>query len=312
MGATLTISAVGESRAHAINAISAAFAEFNRLDRLLSVYQHESTVSRINRAAGRETIAVEEEVFAVIDRGRAYCTQLEGAFDITLEPLMRAWGFRSKTDTGCPRPSEREILQLLEAVGPEQIELDAGDRTVRLHHPAAAIDLGGFGVGFALDRAVAILRQRGIDHALLNHSGDIYAIGNMPSFEGWPIAIPDPRHPQRLLLACTLRNRSLSTSGSYQNFRREGTHVYGHLMSPRTGHPAQGYPAVTVIADSALEADVLSTAAYCAVDASVPNAAADRCSAEILRFIETSDGRLIWTSHLRAGLRPIALHFLEE
>ena len=311
MGSTLRIAVLAESRTDGIEAISDAFTEFDRLDRLLSVYRDDSTVSRINRAAGRGAVRVEDDVLEVIGHGRAFARRLDGAFDTTLGPLMRAWGFRGDDALHPSVPSERDLLRMLESVGADQIVLDPRLQTVGLRSPGCTLDLGGIGVGFAIDRVVALLRHRGIDNAFINHSGDAYALGRPPDLEGWPVGIPDPRDPQTLALAFSISDRAVSSSGSYRNFRRQGDRIYGHLLNPRTGHPAEAHLAVTVIARSSLEADVLSTAAFCSDDAGGPNAVAGSCQGEVIRLDRSPSGHLVCSQYVQPGSPRTPLHSLD-
>ena len=147
----------------------------------------------------------------------------------------------------------------LDAVGFQNVKLDLSRGTVGLAHRSSRIDLGGIGVGLALDRAAAALRSMGVESALINHSGDILALGAPPGSEGWEVGIQDPEDPEGTIASFSLRDRSVSTSGNYENFIGSGGRRIGHIFDPVTGRPPSRYLSVSVMAGSSLSADALST-----------------------------------------------------
>jgi len=261
MGSVATISAYGESAVQIDQAIRKVIEEFSRLDRLLSIYDPRSELSRINAAAGRETVCVHPEVLRLLKQMRQWSADTEGAFDMTVEPLMRLWGFRDRLRF--LTPSDTEIRQALVAVGADRVHIDETLETVGLDHPASLLDSGGWGVGYAVDRAVEILRKEGIESAFVNHSGDARTFGIPDDSEGWIAGIPHPDNPTAMMRSFVLKDCAISTSGTYEKFVELGEKQYGHLMDVLKGIPESDVASMTVVAAESLKADVLSTAAAC-------------------------------------------------
>ncbi len=191
MGTTFSVVIYGSDRASMNQAIDAAFEEAHRLDALLSNYQPASEWSRINREAAARPVAVSPELFRILSDCIEYSRASEGTFDVTVGPLMRAWGF---SGGGRHVPSSDEIREALELVGYQHVQLNAQEQTVRFDRPGVEIDPGGVGKGYAVDRMVEVLRARGIRNALVAASGSsIFGLGNPPEEpRGWPISIADP------------------------------------------------------------------------------------------------------------------------
>jgi FAD:protein FMN transferase len=255
MGGTFSVVLYGSDEGSMNRAIDAAFAEAHRLDALLSNYRPESEWSRINREAATHPVAVSPELFRLLSDCIGYSRASEGTFDLTVGPLMRAWGF-----FGGERhvPSPDQMREALELVGYQHVQLNARKRTVRFDHPGATIDPGGVGKGYAVDRMVEILRARGFRNALVAASGSsIFGLGNPPDEPGgWSISIADPWDHRRNAGQVFLKDMSLSTSGSYEKSFRVRGHRYSHIMDPRRGVPAESAVQVTVIAPRTIESEV--------------------------------------------------------
>ena len=255
MGTTFSVVAYGSDQASMNQAIGAAFEEVHRLDALLSNYQPASEWSRINREAAAHPVTVSPELFRLLSHCIEYSRASEGAFDVTVGPLMRIWGF---SGGGRRVPSSAEIREALELVGYQHLQLNTGERSVRFDRRGVEIDPGGVGKGYAVDQMVEILRARGIRNALVAASGSsIFALGNPPKEpRGWPVSIADPWDHRRNAAEVHLRDQSLSTSGSYEKSFRAGGHRYSHIMDPRRGAPAETAVQVTVIAPRTIDSEV--------------------------------------------------------
>jgi FAD:protein FMN transferase len=237
MGTMFDIIVYHSSRPEAERSIEKAMDEIVRLDRVMSDYKADSSLSKLNREGGSGFVVVEPSLFEVIEESIGFSRQSSGAFDVTIAPLLRKW---KEAQTEGRRPSAGEISDARRCVGYEQIEISAPDR-IRFRSSCVALDLGGIGKGYAVDRAIAILRSDGIAHALVNAGGSsITGVGAPPGTRGWPVTVG------RKVLK--LRDSSLSTS--QQN---------GEILDPRTGSPAQTTMAVSVMTRSATAADALST-----------------------------------------------------
>lgn len=253
MGTTYTIAAYGPDRFAMESVIDEAFEEVGRLDAMLSNYRPDSEWSRVNREAAKHPVAVSEELYALLDRCVGYSRASEGAFDITVGPLMKLWGFYR----GQGRiPRRMEIRLALERIGYRHIQLDPARRTVRFARPVE-IDPGGIGKGYAVDRMAEILRRRGIDSAIISAGrSSIYGIGAPPNEpRGWRVTIPHPRKPADTVAEYFLKNSSMSTSGTTEKFFAVGRRTYSHIMDPRTGQPAEGMLQVSVLAPKTIDSE---------------------------------------------------------
>ncbi len=255
MGATFSIVLYGSDQESVNQAIDAAFEEAHRLDALLSNYRPASEWSRVNREAAAGPIVVSSESFQLLSDCIEYSRASEGTFDVTVGPLMRAWGFFGG-DRHVPSPDQ--ILEALEMVGYHHIQLNARKRSVHFDRPGIEIDPGGLGKGYAVDRMVEVLRARGIRNALVAASGSsIFGLGNPPEEpRGWPISIADPWDHRKNAAQLFLKDMSLSTSGTYEKSFRAGGRRYSHIMDPRRGAPAESAVQVTVIAPRTVDSEV--------------------------------------------------------
>ncbi len=263
MGTIVTISAYGESREHVNHAIDKAIQEIQRVDRLMSLYKTDSQLARVNSAAGKSTVKVDEELIHVVQAAKKYHEITSGSFDITVEPLMNLWGFRHEPPSLRKRPSDAEIQSRLDAVGFSHISIDEKNQAIGLDQADSKIDLGGIAVGFSVDLAVRALQSEGIEAAFINHSGDAYALGKPENDSGWRVGIPNPAKPEEIVASLTLSNKAISTSGNTEKFIQVGSHRYGHIFDPYLGTPSDAALSTTVIAPSALAADALSTGIFC-------------------------------------------------
>jgi len=241
----------------------AATEVFERIDLLndqLNRYDTGSDVSWINTRAATAPVKAESELFGLLEFAAKINKDTGGAFDITVGPLMRAWGFFR--DEG-RIPGTDELGAVLEKVGQHHVLLDADNFTVRFDSPDVEIDLGGIAKGYALDQAVEVLKQHGIDSALVDAgTSSIYALGTPPGEEGWQVGIRDPMNKSEHLDTITLKDAALSTSGNLEKFFEIGGKVYGHIMDPRTGMPVQNVLSASAIAPTGTESDALSTAFF--------------------------------------------------
>jgi thiamine biosynthesis lipoprotein len=254
MGSVFSVVLYGADREKLEAAAGAALDEGRRLDALLSNYQPGSEWTQVNRGAAANPVKVSVELFGLLSVCLDYSRASDGAFDITVGPLMRVWGFY-KGDGSLPRRSA--IAAALAKVGYRHIHLDAAAQTVRFDRSGVELDPGGIGKGYAVDRMVAILKQHGVDCALVAASdSSIYGLGAPPGEpRGWTANIRDPRNPRQTAGRVFLRDMSLSTSGSYEKFFRAGGRTYAHIMDPRTGYPAQGAASVSVVAPRTIDSE---------------------------------------------------------
>ena len=235
-----------------------ALGEIERLDVQLSFYRSESEIRWINSHAFAEPMKVEPRLFRLLQRCADFTEQTDGAFDITIAPLMRTWGFVS--DTGrVPTQAELEAAQA--AVGMKHVHLDKEQYTIQFDCRGVLLDLGAVGKGYAVEQAVNILKENGVTSALL-HGGTstIYAIGNPPDQTAWRVAIRNPADESKPLDVVELQNSSLSVSAVHGKSFTDGSRIFGHIIDPRTGLPTGGVLPAAVIGPCPTECDALSTA----------------------------------------------------
>lgn len=254
MGSTYTIDLYGTDRIHMEDAADSAFDEVRRIDQLLSNYKPDSELSEVNRRAAQGPMKISAELFDLLSRCLEFSRQSEGAFDITVGPLMKIWGFYK----GSGRLPHRAVVQAaLTKVGAGHVRLDPAARTVWFDRPGVELDPGGIGKGYAVDRMVEVLKKKGVKAALVAGSGSsIYGLGAPPGKpQGWSVEIKNPWDSTKTSAEIFLKNMSLSTSGSYEKFFRAEGKTYAHIMDPRTGFPAQGSVSVSVVAPKTLDSE---------------------------------------------------------
>jgi FAD:protein FMN transferase len=255
MGSAATVRACGPERTVLASAVDAGLDEVDRLDALLSHYREDTPLSRLNREAARGAVAVPPELAELLAVCLRWSRDSDGAFDVTVGPLMKAWGFFR--DEG-RRPDDAQLRAALAVVGYRHVVVDRERHTVRFDRPGVELDLGGIGKGYAADRVAAVLRLHGIASALVNLGGSsVYGLGTPPGAAGWEVSIADPTAPGRKALSVSLRDRALSVSGGYARFFVKDGVTYSHIMDPRTGYPVQGVLSVAVVSASATDGDAL-------------------------------------------------------
>jgi len=248
----------GENATRLRAAGEAALREVERLEARLSLYRPTSEIALVNALAARESVRVSPPVFALLQHARQLQRESGGAFDITVAPLVRCWGFMHGKGR-LPEPAE--IEEARGRSGMAHVILDEKNYSVRFDRDGVMIDLGAIGKGHAIDCAAEILREAGVTSALL-HGGTstVYGIGAPPEADGWKIAIgPPPDQPPRAATVM-LRDNALSVSAVWGKCFEVDGKKYGHVIDPRTGRPVNNAVQAAVMLPSATETDALSTA----------------------------------------------------
>ena len=257
-----------------------AFDEIDRLEAQLSLFRPSSEIANINARAAAEPVRVSPETFRLLEHAARLSTETGGAFDITIAPLMRAWGFVHGSGH---LPDPAQLAAARACVGMNLVQLDVAARTVRFARPGVMLDLGAIGKGYAVGRAAELLREAGITSALI-HGGTstACAIGHPPDAAAWKIAVEYPgnadvppasfpKHapplaggtpalPGPLLANFELRDEALSMSAGWGKSFHANGRDYGHVLDPRTGEPSNHALLAVVVTKSATETDALSTA----------------------------------------------------
>ena len=253
MGTVFTVVAYGRDRAFLAEVVEQVFEEVDRLDEQMSNYKPESELSAINREAASHPVVVEPGMFHLLEISVRRSAETDGAFDITVGPLMKSWGFfRGRGRL----PAPAEISQVLTRVGYQHLKLDPTTRTIRFDKEGVEIDLGGIAKGYAVDRGVEILRSNGITSALVSSGmSSIYALGSPPGAHGWTITVRDPYDEHKAGDVLHLQNYSVSISGSYEKFFKIAGKNYCHIMDPHTGWPVSGLLSTVVLAPTGTDTD---------------------------------------------------------
>lgn len=235
-----------------------ALDEIERLEGQLSFYRPESELSHVNARATLGWVTVTPPLFYLLQNAKRLSEATHGAFDPTVAPLMRVWGFAGGTGH---LPDAEQLSAARECIGMHQVELDEENYAVRFRRPGVTLDLGSIGKGYAVERAAGVLRENGIERALI-HGGTstLVALGAPPGEPGWTVALQHPSRPDKRIAAITLKDTSLSVSAPHGKAFEAGGRLYGHVIDPRIGEPVQGAALAAVSLPSAMETDALSTA----------------------------------------------------
>jgi len=260
MGTGFSIVAYGGDRGRLQTAIAQGLEEARRLDEMLSNYKPDSEWSQMNRRAADRLFPASTELFELLSACVEYSRASEGTFDISVGPLMKLWGFYKGTGH---LPHRAEVRGAMSLVGYRNILLDASNHWVRFARKGVELDPGGIGKGYAVDRIAQILKDQGVQHALVSGGGSsMYAIGAPPNEPGWKAEIKNPRDPSKTIASVFLKDESMSTSGSYEKFFRAEGKLFSHIMDPRTGFPAQGMLSTSVITPKTIDSEAWAKPYY--------------------------------------------------
>lgn len=261
MGTVFTIECYMPDPDSADRIMNVAFEEIARVEALLSNYQPSSELSRISRESGDGPVVTDPETFNFLTRSFYWSDRSHGAFDITVGPLLRAWGFKASNGHV---PTQAEQKALRDQVGWDKVQLDPAAHTVRFTtRNSMELDPGSIGKGFAVDSVVDLLRESGVHAAFISAGGStLYGLGAPPGSAGWPVEIPDPRVPGSIAATLLLHDTSLSTGACTEKFFVQNGHRFCHIFDPRTLMPVEGVLQSTVIAPSATDSDALSTVVF--------------------------------------------------
>jgi thiamine biosynthesis lipoprotein len=248
LGTFVTITAVHSDVSEGISAVHAAFDEVNRIHGLMNVHKQSSEVGLLNREGYYE--GVSDDTRHVIQRANSFSELFEGAFDITVLPLLELW---EENVSKNKIPTDAEISQRLELVNYRNVLIEG--KKISFRKCGMGITLAGVAKGYAVDKAIEALSRYHVKHALVNAGGDIRVIGGKGKNIPWRIAIRDPRNQTRIVAAVELCDQAIATSGTYRR-------SFDDIIHPKAGRPAQGVLSSTVIARTAMDADMLATCTF--------------------------------------------------
>ena len=261
MGSEFSIDLYAPDEETAQQWMQLSFDEIDRIEDLLSNYRPSSELSRISREAGMHPVTTDPETFAFLQKAFEWSRRSNGSFDITVGPLMRAWGFFFHQGR---IPERAELTALKKKTGWSNVHLEASTRTVSFTNGTSMeLDPGGIGKGYAVDRIVTLLREQHVTAALISAgTSTIYALGAPPTSKGWLVNIPDPAHDGAILSTITLSDSSLSTSACTEKFFVKDGHRYCHILNPHTMRPVENMLQTAIVSPSATDSDALSTATF--------------------------------------------------
>lgn len=261
MGTELHLTGWTADEENAVAAFEEVFREFDRLDRLMSVWQDGSDVVRINAAAGDRPVPVSRDTIAVLLAARQVSEWSNGKFDVTFGALSGLWKFDSQNQDNT-LPDMTAVRARLPLIDYRDLVIDEQAGTAFLKRKGMSVHLGGIGKGYAVDRGAALLRGRGIGNFMIQAGGDLY-VGGRRGDRSWRAGIRDPRGPaDRSFAAIDLSDSTFSTSGDYERFFIANGRRYHHIIDPDTGEPAAGSRSVTIVTTRAVVADGLSTGVF--------------------------------------------------
>lgn len=253
MDTYMTLSAYGEN---AGKALSESEAEIKRIDAMLSTGSEDSEISKLNKSKKAE---VSEETFSLIKRAKTIGLDTGKVFDISVYPVMQAWGF---TDKNYRVPEKSELKELLKSVDVSKVDLDEQNHEVSFDDEMA-IDLGGIAKGYTSQRVIEIMKENGIEHALINLGGNVQVLGKKPDGSDWRVAIADPEDQEQYVGGVAVSDKAVITSGGYQRYFDKDGERYFHIIDLSDGFPARnGLTSVTIVSDDGTLADALSTSLF--------------------------------------------------
>ncbi len=285
MGTRAWVTLYGFDEEEAERIAGEALREMHRIEGLMSTWRETSEISILNAQASGTMQPVSRELYTVVDSAFHYAELTGGAFDITVRPLVRLWGFQGGT---ARMPAGAEIDTALTHVGYGRVMLDEALPGISLPS-GMELDLAGIAKGYAVDRCIALLKDRGVTSALVNLGGNIYALGTPPGRNSWAVGIREARGARSTVGAIMLQNSAVATSGNYENFVEIDGKRYGHIIDPRTGRTVNNMLSVTAVAPTAVAADALSTGLF-VMGTERGSALVERLTGVKAIFAEPSDG----------------------
>jgi FAD:protein FMN transferase len=256
MGTEISVQLWHESAEDGLAVIEDAFDEVSRIEELMSTYIESSEISEINRAASEAPVAADDELIQLILRSLDISMLTRGAFDITYDSVGQYYDFRERQ-----RPDAETIEEELKRIDYRLVEVDRLAGTVKFLAPGVRINLGGIAKGYAVERAVSLLRSRGIQHGIVTAGGDSRLLGDRRG-QPFMVGIRDPRRDDEVALTIPLEDEAISTSGDYERYFEEDGQRYHHIIEPATGLPASGVHSATIIGPDAVLTDALSTSVF--------------------------------------------------
>ncbi len=259
MNTIAKITAIGPGKKTAQLSIDAAFKEIYRLEKLMNRYDPNSQISRANLLAADEPIKIDKDLFALLQQSIYYSELTDGAFDITVGPLVDLWKKCAEADS---MPTEMQLSEVKKTIGCDKLILDANDFSIRFKTKGVSLDLGAIAKGFAADKTLEEMKKHGATGGLVDIGGQIGCFGTTEKGGKWLIGIRNPEKSKNnpIVARLVLSDTAVSTSGNYERFYKIGEHRFSHIFNPATEKTVAQLVSVTIICPNGTQSDALSTA----------------------------------------------------
>ena len=261
MGTLVTVTVYSPDEKTAQEAISAAFARMEEIEKIASIFDEESEAFKLNQDGLLDTPS--DELLQLLNMSLDYSELTEGSFDITCQPLLDLWDYKPDADKQFWELDEAtqtgRITETLKLVGCDKIVTE--ENRIYFKEEGMKITLGGIAKGYAVDEALEVIKGMGIKYALVDAGGDIGTLGSKPEGELWSISLVNPDDTSQSLATFKVSDKSVATSGNYERYF-DPEKKAGHILDPRTGYSAAGCISVTIIAKSCIQADTLATGVF--------------------------------------------------
>jgi thiamine biosynthesis lipoprotein len=256
MGTRIWVELWADDQQDGAAAVSAVMDEMHHINHLMSPFRPDSELSRVNELAAQMPVAVGAELFRVIERSLEFSRLTDGVFDVTFSSVGHLYDYRNGV-----HPTDEQIKVALQGVNYRQVALDHAAQTVRFERPGMRIDLGGIAKGYAVEKSVAMLRRRGIRHAIVTAGGDSRVLGDHRG-RPWMVGIRDPRDRQREVAMLPLTDTAISTSGDYERYFEHDGVRHHHILDPKTGKSPGEIHSVTIIGPDGMTTEGISTSVF--------------------------------------------------
>lgn len=258
MGTILTITLYDNKEEKIIDK---AFEKVKEIESLVSINKDGTELDKVNENAGIAPVKVSDETYTIVKKGLNYSQSTNGFFDITIGPLVKLWSI------GLPEakvPTQSEISEKINYINYDNLILNDEDKSIYLKEKGMLIDLGGIAKGYTADQIASILKKEGVTSAIIDLGGNVYALGEKSENTPWRIGVQNPAETRGDIVGTlSLSNKSIVTSGIYERFIEQDGKKYHHILSPFTGYPYEnGITGVTIISDSSIDGDALSTSIF--------------------------------------------------
>ncbi len=256
MGTQITVELWHAEAAQGQALIATVMDEMHRIDAVMSTWKPDSELSRVNANAAKGPVPVSRELLRLVSHALDFSEITGGAFDITYASAGRYYDYREGL-----KPTAQQLAEALPAIDYRHVRLDLAGSSIRFAHPGVTIDLGGIAKGYAVDRAIRILRAAGVSNALVSAGGDTRVIGERWG-RAWKVGIRDPRQRDGVVTMIPLKDLAISTSGDYERYFEEDGVRYHHILNPGTGKSPGEVHSASIIGRNATTTDALSTSLF--------------------------------------------------